>query len=127
MTLSEAIFRHVTGCVGDALVYAVSAPMAEVEGQSVVIIAFDGATITSLSEPSTRESLYTISAVSSDHLAAITLAEAICEAFHGFGGVMGGVGGVDVVDVDASEAPEDYDPENALFARNVSLRVTYEF
>lgn len=127
MTFSEALYFHVTNVAADSRVYAVSAPAVDAALSTVVVIAFEGATFTGLGAPSTREALYTITVVSLDHAAAVTLSESLAISLVGFSGIMGGAGGVDVIDIDASESPEEFDPEHSLFARNVALRVTYEF
>lgn len=107
--------------------YAVSAPAADALAQTVVVIAFEGGAFSGLSVPMTSEDNYTISVVSAIHLEAVTMARAIALDLDSFSGIMGGAEGVEVIDIEASEGPEDYDPEHFLFARNVSLRVTYEF
>ena len=127
MTFSQALFTHVSEVAAEAQTYALTAPADAASTGPVVVISFDGAVFTGLSEPDTCEENYTITVVSDDHLEAVTLARALALNFNAFSGVMGGDGGVEVVDIEASEGPEEYDADHSLFARNVSLRVTYEF
>jgi len=129
MTFSEALYSHISQVAAayEARVYAVSAPAADAATSPVVVIAFEGGAFTSMDLPMTSEETYTITAVSANHLEAVTLARTLALDLNAFAGVMGGGGGVDVIKIEAAEGPEDYDIENSLFARNVSLSVTYEF
>ena len=136
MTLSQALFTHVAGlanvvAVASDRVYAVDAPRpssVSAPYEDVVVISFEGAEHDSLNnEPCNRIANYVITVVSKSHLRAVELAESIVRSLYGYRGTMGGVGGVAVVDIEATETPEDFDPEHSLFARNISLRITYEF
>jgi hypothetical protein len=135
MTLSEALYSHVSGitaveATAEDRVYAVNAPApvdATAEFPDVVVISFEGATITSLSTPVTRESNFTVTVVSRQHLRAAETAEAIVRDLHGYAGTMGGSSGVNIIDTEADEGPEDFDGEHLLYARSVLLKITHVF
>lgn len=130
MTLSEALFSHVSALVSEARVYAAYSPMpktADEEFLDVVVLQFNGAVFTAMDEPVNRDATYLVTVVSRDHLRAVQAAELIARDLHGFGGLMGGDDGVKVIDIQAEETAEDFDAEHFLFARSISLLISYEF
>ena len=133
MTLSEALFAHIAALAD--VVSTAGTNVFSVEGlrptttyQDAVVIAFEGASIDSLNSTNTvRIADFSVVVVSTVHLRAVSLAESIVRSLHGYSGVMGGAGGVNVIDCTAKEGPEEHDTETNLFARVVTLSVTYEF
>lgn len=129
MTLSEALFPFVSALVPEARVFAVMAPPPRdgEEYMDTVVIRFEGAEFTSMSNPVSRDTTQTIVCMSSVHFRAVEMAERLALEFQGFSGLMGGDEGVKIVDTKATELPEEIDQEHMLFQRSISLLISYEF
>lgn len=129
MTLTEALYRHVSGVALLAKTYSVYGPVpatTEDAAADVVVITFDGASFTSMTDSGAKDARFTLICVSRQHLQCAELTELLANSLHGFSGVMGGTGGVDVIDIQAEEQSEDFDGEHNVFTRSISLVISYE-
>ncbi len=129
MTLTEALNRQVASIAALAKTYSVYAPIpatSEDAATDVVVVTFDGATFTSMTDSGTKEARFTLICVSREHLQCVELTELLARSLHGFSGEMGGTDGVNVIDIQAEEQSEDFDMEHSVFSRSISLVISYE-